>query len=104
MRRGKLHFAPFIEMPTVDNVSEREFPAERLPELFERLREHDEPLADLVALLARGLCLGSSPGPSTALGISCEPPLKHRRHREGREDEAQRGYSRARRRSKDIGC
>jgi hypothetical protein len=49
--RGVLRFAPFIEMPTVHNVSEREFPPERIPELLKRLRAHDEVRADLVEFM-----------------------------------------------------
>jgi integrase len=51
VRRGALAFAPFIELPTIDNVSELEFPQERVPELLSRLRKHDEPLADLMEFL-----------------------------------------------------
>jgi integrase len=52
VERGVLAFAPYIGKPKVDNVSEIEFPLERIPELLQRLRKRDEVLADLVEFIS----------------------------------------------------
>ena len=45
-------FVAAIPMPKANNVSEREFPIERIPELLSRLRAHDAALADLTEFMS----------------------------------------------------
>lgn len=52
VRDRRIHLAPFIELPTVHNVSEVEFPADRLPALLAELGKVDEPLRDLVEFIS----------------------------------------------------
>lgn len=52
VEEGTLRFRPHVPKPTVDNVSEREFPKERLGELLAALRKRDEVVADLVEFIS----------------------------------------------------
>ncbi len=52
VRSRRIHAAPFVELPTVHNVSELEFPADRLPDLLAELGRLDEPMRDLVEFIS----------------------------------------------------
>ncbi len=54
VQRKAIAFAPYIELPEIDNVSEIEFPPERVGELVSRLRKlkTGDPLPDLVEFMS----------------------------------------------------
>lgn len=50
--KGRIAFAPYVDLPAVDNISEAEFPPERLGDLLGDLAKRDEPLRDLVEFIS----------------------------------------------------